>query len=323
MVPISFGREMGNELVVYGWDNLSTNDGPGVRFALYLKGCSLNCPWCLNPYLQKVEPEIRWKSETCVCDDLCIDSCKYGALQRENEHIVIDYNNCNFCGSCWNSCTTNSLKPVGEYISIDRIVSIVIQETVPQVPPRKVTIGGGEPLLQGEATINLIHRFKEEGIEVYLTTCAGITDRDVWARAIDLVDGVLLHILTVDESEWRELGGMSYESFLRNVYHLKVSSKPVCIRMPVIPGYTDSIQKVRSLLGFVKENIPLVLEMDLRVYTPNSRFSSPMFKLKEKTLTTEQILELCEAIKKLGIEKVHWRGSARKITEYHKMNGKD
>ncbi len=313
MVERRYGRNMGDELVVYGWDSLSTNDGPGMRFALYLKGCSLSCPWCLNPYLQRIEPEIKWKSESCIFDNCCVESCECGALQRRDEHIEVDYAVCNFCGSCWNSCVRGSLRPVGEYVSVDRVVSLILQQTVAQVPPKKVTIGGGEPLLQGSATINLIRALKGEGMVVYLTTCGGIEDKVIWEKGLELVDGVLLHVLTLDESEWLEFGGRNFDFFLRNVYALRISEKPVYIRLPIVPGYTDCIEKVQSIMVFIQENIPGIVEVELRVYTPDSRFSLPMFKLRDKAISTEQVVGLCESLRKMGIEKVHWRGSARRI----------
>ncbi|MBL8029197.1 MAG: glycyl-radical enzyme activating protein [Fibrobacteres bacterium] len=36
----------------------SLNDGPGIRTAIFLKGCPLNCKWCHNPESISPEPQI-------------------------------------------------------------------------------------------------------------------------------------------------------------------------------------------------------------------------------------------------------------------------
>ena len=30
-------------------ERFATHDGPGIRTTIFLKGCSLHCPWCANP----------------------------------------------------------------------------------------------------------------------------------------------------------------------------------------------------------------------------------------------------------------------------------
>lgn len=37
------------KLFVHGYESSSRANGPGVRFALWVQGCSLGCPGCFNP----------------------------------------------------------------------------------------------------------------------------------------------------------------------------------------------------------------------------------------------------------------------------------
>ena len=37
--------------------HFSLHDGPGIRTTIFLKGCSLNCPWCANP--ECISPKIE------------------------------------------------------------------------------------------------------------------------------------------------------------------------------------------------------------------------------------------------------------------------
>lgn len=38
-----------NEIILTNIQRFSLHDGPGIRTTVFLKGCSLQCPWCSNP----------------------------------------------------------------------------------------------------------------------------------------------------------------------------------------------------------------------------------------------------------------------------------
>lgn len=45
---------------IFNIQRFSIHDGPGIRTAVFLKGCPLRCPWCSNPESQSREPEPIW-----------------------------------------------------------------------------------------------------------------------------------------------------------------------------------------------------------------------------------------------------------------------
>ncbi|MFH1091261.1 MAG: 4Fe-4S cluster-binding domain-containing protein, partial [Pseudomonadota bacterium] len=39
---------------------MSTEDGPGIRPTVFLKGCPLRCIWCHNPEGLSPKPQVIW-----------------------------------------------------------------------------------------------------------------------------------------------------------------------------------------------------------------------------------------------------------------------
>lgn len=44
--------------VIFNIQEYAVHDGPGIRTAVFLKGCPLRCAWCCNPEGQDYEPEV-------------------------------------------------------------------------------------------------------------------------------------------------------------------------------------------------------------------------------------------------------------------------
>lgn len=309
------GTQSTGKLVLYGWDNLSTNDGPGVRLALYFKGCSLSCPWCLNPFLQKVNPEIRWKNNKCIHDFECIKECKENAIRHINNTLIIDEERCNFCGACWEVCKREVLKPAGDYISIGQILSLVEYEINLQIPPRNITVGGGEPLLQGYSMVYLLEGLKKLDINhILFASCAGIDNQELWKQALVYTDGVLLQMLTIDKEVWESVSNnVPFDTYLRNLHDLAISEKPVYIRIPIVPGFTNSPETIYNLCLFIKNSFSNIKQVEFRGYVPNSSFKNPLFSLKDDNISSEEIIKLCSLAREMGLKESHWRGNLRNL----------
>ncbi|MBN2555168.1 MAG: 4Fe-4S cluster-binding domain-containing protein [Anaerolineales bacterium] len=75
-----------------GWvsrlQRFSTKDGPGIRTTAFLKGCSLECPWCSNPELISPSQEIIAHRTLCIRCGKCCAACPTGALSWQEDGVV-------------------------------------------------------------------------------------------------------------------------------------------------------------------------------------------------------------------------------------------
>ena len=51
---------------VFDIQRFSLHDGPGIRTAVFFKGCPLRCLWCHNPESQRPGPELLFYAHKCA-----------------------------------------------------------------------------------------------------------------------------------------------------------------------------------------------------------------------------------------------------------------
>jgi len=245
-----------------------------------MKGCPLECVWCHSPESQKQEPELVQFEHKCLGLDICkkcLNICSTRSLSTGKtfysktrkvyiEIPEINRKTCVNCGKCTEVCSAGALYMSGKRMSIEE----VLEEIDRDVPfymrsGGGVTISGGEPLLQHKFTTELFRKCKKKGIHTCLDTC-GYASWEHFKNVLKFVDLVLYDIKQMNSAKHLEFTGVPNELILKNARKVARERKAMIIRIPLIPGYTDSEENIRAIVEFCLGLGPVVQYIHLIPY---------------------------------------------------------
>ena len=125
-----------------------------------------------------------------------------------------------------------------------------------------ITFSGGEPLFQAEFVAEVIDRLDD--LHVVLDTCGHAPQADfllVLARS----DLVFYDLKLVDRQAHLHYTGVDNDLILANLELLGRSGMPFIIRVPLVPGVTDTDENLAGIAKAI-ENMPGLVEVDLLPY---------------------------------------------------------
>jgi pyruvate formate lyase activating enzyme len=236
---------------------MSTEDGPGLRTTVFLKGCSLACDWCHNPESIESQPVVHWIDSRCLGCRLCVAACSTGSIEFNGRHVTIDRAACKACGKCISECPTTALEMLGSGYSVDSLVKEVLKDrTWFETSGGGVTVSGGEPLLQPEFVIRFLSRLRQEGIHTALDT-SGHCSTSVLLECLEYTDLLLLDMKVHDDTLHRHHTGHGLARIRENIEQvanvMDAGRWPgtLWIRTPVIPGATMTRANIEAIGGWV------------------------------------------------------------------------
>lgn len=133
-------------------------DGPGIRTTIFLKGCTMHCPWCCNPETIKSEQQYFVEDDKCLYlkgteSVICKDCVRTGGAKLEKE------------------CPFGVKTPVSQGYTCEELYhQLEVDFTLMQSSNGGITFSGGEPLLQIDEIEQLLSYIKDEGINIAFET---------------------------------------------------------------------------------------------------------------------------------------------------------
>lgn len=250
---------------IFNIQHFSTEDGPGIRTTVFMKGCPLRCRWCANPESQSPQRQLANRSSVCIHCLACVSACRSGALSEDNGKIKIDRALCTDCGSCVNMCPTGAMFFYGGEKTVDEVFDEVSRDAgYYEKSGGGVSVSGGECMMQPEFVSQLLRRCRQAGFHTVLDTCGCFSEqalRMVW----DWVNLVLFDIKLIDPLRHKEYTGSDNALIHSNLRLMLDRGMSVIIRVPVIPGVNDSEAELGAIARFVA-SLDCSLHVDLLPY---------------------------------------------------------
>lgn len=243
MDPRSLAETTG---LVFNIQKFCTDDGPGIRTTVFLKGCHLRCAWCHNPEGLSRHPQLEYKSIHCVLCGRCQAVCPMGVHSFSDGIHKIDRSKCSGCGRCVDACEYKALSFCGETMTAQQVLRIALADRDFYFPDGGITISGGEPLLQPEFVLALGTLAKQENIHVCLET-SGALPFSVFEKILPVVDLFLFDLKETDRANHLHYTGISNDLPLENIRRLDALGKPIVVRCPIIPGVNDREEHFEAL----------------------------------------------------------------------------
>ncbi len=234
----------------------SFHDGPGVRTAVFFKGCPLRCEWCHNPECLSFERETLYYPEKCVG-----------------------------CGKCSEGCYLGAKVPCGKNMTADEIFYEIISDRPYFGEKGGVTFTGGEPLAHPQMLGDLIDKCRGNNINCAVETSLFIWNEEIFKKC----DIVMADLKVWDCALHEKYTGVKNERIKENFLKLDLLGIPIIARTPVIPEIEQGLDEIAEFVGSLKNFVAY----ELLPYHPlgKAKYDALGKEFKEFSLPSKEFMK--------------------------------
>lgn len=238
---------------IFDIQRFSIHDGPGIRTIVFFKSCPLRCAWCSNPESQHCISEIMYSESRCIKCDLCVPVCPQRALSPSETGIVVDRTKCDGCGKCAEVCPSGALRLAGRQMTADEVLGQVARDDpFYSHSGGGLTLSGGEPLSQPDFALELLRGARRLGFHTAVET-TGEASADAVRRVLGEADLILFDVKHINPFKHYEGTDKGNSRILENARLAASLGIPIIVRIPVIPGFNDSIEEMVEIGRFARD----------------------------------------------------------------------
>lgn len=209
-------------------------DGPGVRTTVFLKGCTMRCPWCCNP------ETISTENDYFIDDSKCL--IRKGIVSK-------------LCTECERNGGNNPITrcPFGVYestsndYSTDSLFAVLSKDfDLMRTSGGGVTFSGGEPLMHIDALEPLLGCLVDSGISIAFETTL-TTNYESIRKALSYADVMVVDLKL--QPEHPLYNNQTYIQKLENCINMcRCSNKQLIFRLVVTNELTEVLAYTITVL---------------------------------------------------------------------------